>query len=100
VIRVLHPRPQAGRQRFIGIEFRDGFSTVESLHPEVEAALLQHGFTIEKELVSDGDHGPFESLPAADGTEKVSKRRKRETPPPDPEDPPPPYIVPLGPEED
>lgn len=72
MIRLLHPRPAHGRQKFVGIEFRDGVAEVEQLHPEVEASLFQHGFTIEK-------------------TEQIDapkKKRGRQAPPPDPEDPP------------
>lgn len=46
-MRITHPNPQAGRQRALGVEFRDGVATVESLHPERELALRQHGFTVE-----------------------------------------------------
>ncbi|QXE28942.1 MULTISPECIES: Rho termination factor N-terminal domain-containing protein [Microbacterium] len=46
-MRIIHPRPQLGRQRDLGVEFRDGVATVESLHPERELALRQHGYTIE-----------------------------------------------------
>lgn len=46
-MRITHPRPQLGRQRDLGVEFRDGVATVESLHPERELALRQHGYTIE-----------------------------------------------------
>lgn len=47
MMRIVHPRPQLGRQKFIGVEFIDGVAEVESLHPEVQASLLQHGFTIQ-----------------------------------------------------
>lgn len=46
-MRITHPRPQLGHQRDLGVEFRDGVATVESLHPERELALRQHGYTIE-----------------------------------------------------
>ena len=45
--RITHPHPQAGRQTFIGVTFRDGFAEVDDLHPEVRAALVLHNFTIE-----------------------------------------------------
>lgn len=45
-MRINHPRPQLGRQRDLGLEFIDGVSIVESLHPERELALRQHGYTI------------------------------------------------------
>ncbi|QNA93258.1 hypothetical protein G4G29_14735 [Microbacterium sp. Se63.02b] len=45
-MRINHPRPQLGRQRDLGVEFIDGVAIVESLHPERERALLQHGYTI------------------------------------------------------
>lgn len=45
-MRINHPRPQLGRQRDLGLEFIDGVAIVESLHPERELALLQHGYTI------------------------------------------------------
>lgn len=55
-MRIIHPRPKPGRQRALGVEFIDGVATVESLHPERELALLQHQFTIEKDL---GVEAPF-----------------------------------------
>lgn len=45
-MRINHPRPQLGRQHDLGLEFTDGVAIVESLHPERELALLQHGYTI------------------------------------------------------
>lgn len=45
-MRINHPRPQLGRQRDLGVEFTDGVAVVDSLHPERERALLQHGYTI------------------------------------------------------
>lgn len=50
-IRITHPRPELGRQHFIGVDFRDGIAEVEDLHPERELALRQHGFTVEREPV-------------------------------------------------
>lgn len=49
-MRITHPTPQPGRQRALGVEFRDGVATAESLHPERELALRQHGYTIEADL--------------------------------------------------
>ena len=49
-MRITHPHPAQGRQNFIGVEFIDGFAVVESLHPEVEAALVQHRYVIEREV--------------------------------------------------
>ena len=49
-MRIIHPRPALGRQRALGVEFTDGVATVESLHPERELALRQHGYTIEADL--------------------------------------------------
>lgn len=46
MIRITHPRPQAGRQTAFQVEFVDGLADVESLHPERALALTQHGFTI------------------------------------------------------
>ncbi|MCT1395667.1 hypothetical protein M4D51_08000 [Microbacterium sp. p3-SID338] len=46
-MRITHPRPQLGRQRDLGIEFRDGVAVVDELHPERELALRQHGYLIE-----------------------------------------------------
>lgn len=45
-MRINHPRPQLGRQSGLGVEFIDGVAVVESLHPERELALRQHGYTI------------------------------------------------------
>jgi hypothetical protein len=78
--RITHPRPKAGSQKQFDIVFHDGFADVDELHPIVEAALLQHGFTIEDVLTVDSDaQSPFEPLPPSDSTEKVSKPRKPKT---------------------
>lgn len=98
-MRVLHPRPELGRQTFIGVEFVDGVAVIDAPHPEVVAALLQHGFTVENELVVAEDEAPvFEPLPTAADTEKVSKplsksQQKRLTELAK-------HIVPLTPEEE
>ncbi|PWC05405.1 hypothetical protein [Agromyces badenianii] len=60
MIRIIHPRPELGRQSFLGVEFHDGTAEVDELHPEREQALLQHGFTLEKQLVGV----PLEALSA------------------------------------
>lgn len=49
-MRITHPAPQPGRQHALGVDFRDGVATVDSLHPERELALRQHGYTIEADL--------------------------------------------------
>jgi hypothetical protein len=49
-MRINHPRPELGRQHDLGVDFTDGVAIVESLHPERELALRQHGFTIEADL--------------------------------------------------
>jgi len=46
MLHITHPHPQLGRQVAFGVEFTDGVAEVESLHPEREAALIQHGFQI------------------------------------------------------
>ena len=46
-MRITHPRPQEGHQTDFDVEFTDGVAVVESLHPERELALRQHGFAIE-----------------------------------------------------
>jgi hypothetical protein len=45
-IRITHPRPVAGRQTAFQVDFVDGWAEVESLHPERELALTQHGFIV------------------------------------------------------
>ena len=45
--RIIHPRPQAGKQTFVGVTFYDGFAEVADLHPEVRAALVLHNFKFE-----------------------------------------------------
>ena len=80
IVHITHPHPALGRQKFIGIEFRDGYAEVETLHPEVEAALLQHGYGIEETLADDSAESPFEPLPEAvegDTKPKTSKPRGR-----------------------
>jgi hypothetical protein len=49
-MRIIHPRPELGRQSAFGVDFIDGVATVDDIHPERERALLQHGFTVEKVL--------------------------------------------------
>lgn len=46
-MRIIHPRPEEGRQSALGVDFIDGVASVESLHPERELALRQHGYVIE-----------------------------------------------------
>ncbi len=46
-MRITHPRPELGAQSDFGVDFIDGVADVESLHPERELALRQHGFIIE-----------------------------------------------------
>lgn len=45
--RITHPRPQAGKQTFIGVTFHDGFAEVDLRGKDILAqALVQHGYTI------------------------------------------------------
>jgi hypothetical protein len=44
--RITHPRPQLGRQTAFQVDFRDGVAEVDTLHPERELALRQHGFEV------------------------------------------------------
>ncbi|MEQ6899277.1 hypothetical protein [Microbacterium sp. KR10-403] len=46
MLHITHPRPQLGRQTAFGVVFTDGVAEVEALHPEREAALIQHGFVV------------------------------------------------------
>lgn len=46
-MRIFHPRPKPGRQKFIGVNFRGGVAEVDELHPERRLALEQHGFAIQ-----------------------------------------------------
>lgn len=48
-MRIIHPQAVAGRQTEFDVEFTDGVATVESLHPERELALRQHGFRFEED---------------------------------------------------
>lgn len=48
-MRIIHPQAVAGRQTAFDVEFTDGVATVESLHPERELALRQHGFRFEED---------------------------------------------------
>jgi len=57
-MRITHPNSQPGRQHALGVDFRDGVATVDSLHPERELALRQHGFTIEAD---PGVEAPFQA---------------------------------------
>ena len=49
-MRIIHPRPELGAQSDLGVDFTDGVATIESLHPERELALIQHGYIIEADL--------------------------------------------------
>ncbi|MDR6867679.1 hypothetical protein J2Y69_002283 [Microbacterium resistens] len=51
MIRILHPRPQAGHQHAFDVDFLDGTATVDDLHPERERALVQHGYEITEYIV-------------------------------------------------
>jgi hypothetical protein len=76
---IRHPRPELGRVNFLGVEFIDGTARVDELHLERAAALLQHGFIIEREDYLSGE-GVFEPLPVAvegDMKPKISRPRKR-----------------------
>lgn len=48
-MRIIHPQPLAGRQTEFDVDFTDGVATVDSLHPERELALRQHGFRFEED---------------------------------------------------
>ncbi|MFL2001440.1 hypothetical protein [Microbacterium sp. A1-JK] len=50
MLRITHPAPALGRQEFLGVDFIDGVAHVDSLHPERELALTQHGATIFEEI--------------------------------------------------
>lgn len=62
MIRITHPRPVLGRQKALGIEFRDGVAEVTELHPERDRALRQHGFEVAE--IIEGI--PLESLTRAE----------------------------------
>lgn len=47
------PEPSTGRTKFLGVEFVDGVAHVEDLHPVRKLALIQHGYTVEHELVAE-----------------------------------------------
>lgn len=65
-MKITHPRPEAGRQTFIGVEFRDGVAFVDELHPERRLALIQHGATIEEEPILDAIVTPLADLTKAE----------------------------------
>lgn len=56
-MRIIHPRPELGRQTKFDVDFIDGVATVETLHPEREFAFRQHGFAIQADL---GVEAPFQ----------------------------------------
>jgi hypothetical protein len=45
------PEPVLGQSRFLDVDFHDGVAHVEELHPTREQALIQHGYTVVRELV-------------------------------------------------
>ena len=49
-MRIIHPHPAQGSQKFIGVDFVDGVAVAEALHPETVAALVQHGYKIEHDV--------------------------------------------------
>jgi DNA-directed RNA polymerase subunit H (RpoH/RPB5) len=51
--RIMHPRPQAGRQKAFQVEFVDGVAQVDELHPERALALTQHGFLVADDQIID-----------------------------------------------
>ncbi|VHM07206.1 Uncharacterised protein [Streptococcus pyogenes] len=52
-MRIIHPRPELGRQEDFGVTFVDGVATVDELHPERDLALRQHGFIIDPAPIID-----------------------------------------------
>lgn len=73
-MRITHPRPTAGRTEEFGVAFVDGVATVESLHPERERALLQHGFTLEPDLDVAKPYHPELGAPILDLTTLTKKQ--------------------------
>ena len=73
-MRITHPRPTAGRSEDFGVAFVDGIATVESLHPERERALLQHGFTLEADLDVAKPYHPKLGAPILDLTALTKKQ--------------------------
>ena len=69
-MRITHPNSQPGRQHALGVDFRDGVATVDSLHPERELALRQHGFTIEAD---PGVEAPFQAARGEEIIEILSR---------------------------
>lgn len=47
------PQPSTGTTTFLDVEFHDGVAHLETLHPVRELALIQHGYTIEREIVGE-----------------------------------------------
>lgn len=75
-MRIVHPRPELGAQSDLGVDFIDGVATVESLHPERELALLQHGYIIEADPEIDAPYHGGLGEPILDLT-KLSKAELR-----------------------
>jgi len=62
MIRIHTPEASVGTTKFLDVEFHDGVATVDDLHPVRELALMQHGYTIERELPVDGPEDPIFDL--------------------------------------
>lgn len=81
-MRIIHPRPELGRQKALGVDFIDGTATVESLHPERERALTQHGFTILEEIegvkLEDLTKAELLDIAATENVELPAKATKAE----------------------
>lgn len=80
-MRIFHPRPQIGRQKFIGVDFHGGIAEVDELHPERRLALEQHGFAIQDDDGSVSIPGDWplplpEALPTTAPEPKPNKSRK------------------------
>lgn len=79
---ITHPRPQQGRQKAFGVEFVDGVARVDSLHPERELALRQHGYEIAEEItgvrLEDLTVPELRDVAEVEGVDLPAKAKKRD----------------------
>lgn len=79
---IVHPRPQPGRQKAFGqIVFHDGHADFDlSGNPHLEAALRQHGYTIEDVSESDDAQRPSKGSKRSNGRKHADELNGADTP--------------------
>lgn len=82
MVHIVHPRPQAGRQKAFGqIVFHDGHADFDLTgNPHLEAALRQHGYTLEEVSESDDAVRPPKGSKRSNGRKHADDENRSDTP--------------------